>query len=501
MSLETHIRKAQQGSDLKVTLKAKAPDDAPEMVEVLLSRRRPWSLHLRSLFAATVALCAFIGISGFALERAFYESSERQLRDRLRSYVWAYLSSSDVSVSGKLILPEYPPEPRFQRPRSGLYAGVTGQDIKWESVSALGRTLPFDVQLPPNEERFSGPIETNVGRVFVYSLGVDYIYGSQGEGLKLSFHVAEHESTLLRQLEVFRQTLWSWMIGLGVALLAVQVVVLRWGLRPLRRVADELAQIEQGEGQKLLGRYPRELEALTENLNDFIESEREQRERYRNTMADLAHSLKTPLAVLRSQIENGNDLTALRLVVGEQVSRMSDIVAYQLSRGSASGVQPFAAPIQLDANAEQIVRTLEKVYAEKSILCEFEIDPDARFYGEIGDLMELLGNLLENAFKWAKSRVLLTVTHTGPIGARRGGMDLIVEDDGPGIADDKIDHVLQRGVRGDERVQGHGIGLSIVENIVLAQHGELLVDRSPTLSGARFIVKIPAQINSLRRRM
>ena len=125
------------------------------------------------------------------------------------------------------------------------------------------------------------------------------------------------------------------------------------------------------------------------------------------------------------------------------------------------------------------------------MLCEFEIDPDARFYGEKGDLQELLGNLLENAFKWARSRVLLTVKAGESAPNRRPGLMLQVEDDGPGILEEKIALVLQRGVRGDERVQGHGIGLAIVLDIVHSYRGKLEVGSSEELGGARFEVTLP----------
>jgi two-component system sensor histidine kinase PhoQ len=138
------------------------------------------------------------------------------------------------------------------------------------------------------------------------------------------------------------------------------------------------------------------------------------------------------------------------------------------------------------------VQGLEKVYAAKNVLCEFDIGEGAAFYGEQGDLLELLGNLLENAFKWASHRVLLEVKAQPEQGRKRPGLYLSVEDDGPGIAEDKIEKVLQRGVRGDERVQGHGIGLSIVQDIVHAYQGELVVDRSPELGGARFSVRLAA---------
>ena len=128
---------------------------------------------------------------------------------------------------------------------------------------------------------------------------------------------------------------------------------------------------------------------------------------------------------------------------------------------------------------------------DKSVLCEFEIAPGVQFYGEAGDLQELLGNLLENGFKWARRRVLLTAQPGPAVPNRRAGLLLAVEDDGPGIAAEDVAKVLQRGVRGDERVQGHGIGLSIVQDLVRDYRGELQVGRSQELGGARFEVTLP----------
>jgi len=275
--------------------------------------------------------------------------------------------------------------------------------------------------------------------------------------------------------------------GAGLLLLILQVWVARWTLNPLRRVERDLAKVERGASDQLDGNYPRELRPLTDNLNAFIESERDHLTRYRNTLGDLAHSLKTPLAVMRTRLEGDHDEASLRDDVRAQVQRMDEIVAYQLSRAATSGHQRFAAPLPIESNAEGIVEGLEKVYAERGVLCEFEIEPSARFHGEQGDLMELLGNLLENAFKWAKQRVLLRVDR--PNGGR--ALRISVEDDGPGIPEDRIESLLQRGVRGDERVHGHGIGLAIVQDIVRAYRGELEVSRSPELGGARFMVVIP----------
>jgi two-component system, OmpR family, sensor histidine kinase PhoQ len=279
--------------------------------------------------------------------------------------------------------------------------------------------------------------------------------------------------------------------GAGLLLLGVVALVLRWSLRPLRRLARDLGEVERGEVEQLEGPYPSELTSLTDNLNAFIESEREHLTRYRNTLADLAHSLKTPLAVLRSRLDT-DDAGLLRAEVQEQVGRMNEIVAYQLSRAATSGHQRFSAPLEIEPKAEEIVRSLEKVYASRGVYCEFELDPTARFHGELGDLMELLGNLLENAFKWAGQRVLLTVRPLQEaVPSHLAGLHLVVEDDGPGIAPENVERLLQRGVRGDERVHGHGIGLSIVQDIVRSYRGELRVTRSEELGGARFEVKIP----------
>jgi two-component system sensor histidine kinase PhoQ len=281
------------------------------------------------------------------------------------------------------------------------------------------------------------------------------------------------------------------MGGAGLILLLLQTVILQWSLRPMRRVITELTKVQRGETERMSERHPRELEPLTDSINAFIESERENLERQRNTLADLAHSLKTPLAVLRTQLDSGAADQDLRQEFDVQLRRMNNLVSYQLARAASSGHKLFSAPLPIESNAEEIVRGLEKVYASKGVLCEFDIDDGARFHGEPGDLQELLGNLLENAFKWANRRVLLTAKPFSAPGMRRAGLVLSVDDDGPGIAPDDIAKVLQRGVRGDERVQGHGIGLSIVQDLIKDYRGELQVKRSPELGGARFEVKLP----------
>ncbi|MBS7458210.1 ATP-binding protein [Coralloluteibacterium stylophorae] len=456
-------------------------------------------MQARQLLAASLGFVAFLGVTGFALDRAFVEVAENGLRERLKSYAYAYLGSMEFQRrSNALVPPEYPPDPRFDRPRSGLYAVITGA-VQWRSPSAMtsGQMLPELFVLPLNTETFEGPLPSAdaaansnlaAGQFYVYARGVGWEDGDNA--IDYTLLVIEDAAAIDRQINIFRRALWVYLGGAGILLLMLQTGVQRWSLRPLRRVVGELAHVQRGGAQGMSGEHPRELEPLTESINAFIVSEREHLDRYRNTLADLAHSLKTPLAVLRSRLESETDDRAFREEVANQIQRMSDLVSYQLSRAATTGHQLFAAPLEITPIAEEIVRSLEKVYAAKGVLCEFEIDEGARFHGEPGDLQELLGNLLENAFKWARKRVLLVVARVDG-GDRRDGVQFSIEDDGPGIPPEQVDRLLQRGVRGDERVQGHGIGLAIVQDLVRAYRGNLMVYESTELGGARFLVTIP----------
>jgi two-component system, OmpR family, sensor histidine kinase PhoQ len=270
------------------------------------------------------------------------------------------------------------------------------------------------------------------------------------------------------------------LIGLTLAL--------RFSLRPLQKVEEELLHIESGQQDALSTNYPSELEGVVENLNALVRNERNGLNRYRRTLGDLAHSLKTPLAVIQGALEADEDIPRMRQEIGVQIERMNAIVMYQLQRAATRGHQTLSRPLPIQPFAEEIVSALEKVHRAKGISCGFEIAANAEFTGERGDLSELLGNLLENAFKWGKHEVLLTAQPIMQTNSKRSGLLLIVEDDGPGIPPEKAAELLQRGVRGDERVQGHGIGLSIVDDVVRAYHGELEVMRSQ-LGGAKFVIK------------
>jgi two-component system sensor histidine kinase PhoQ len=453
------------------------------------------SLAARAAIATGFVLAGFLGLVGLTLSQANKQRALSALQERLQNFALAYITYTDVNRNGKLLPPvDTMPDPNFSRPGSGLYAVAVGdKGFHWESSSAIGRDFGFLTPLRPGDRRFIGPIDTRMGRLYYFSYGVT-LDAEDGKSVGLTMTVAQTEDQFEGQNAVYRRSLIVWLSVLGVMLIVLQLLLLRWSLTPLRRVASDMTRVERGDSEQLDSQYPLELVGLTERINAFINNEREQRTRYRHTLADLAHSLKTPLAVIRSQLESttiGDEPTRRNSVL-DQVRRMNELVAYQLSRAATSGRQTFASAVPVAGHAEDLVQSLEKVYAAKNVLCEFDIEEGAVFYGEQGDLLELLGNLLENAFKWAGHRVLLIAKLQPQSGRQRPGLSLCVEDDGPGIAEDKIEKVLQRGVRGDERVQGHGIGLSIVQDIVHAYQGELVVDRSPELGGARFCVTLAA---------
>ncbi|QDH71889.1 ATP-binding protein [Marilutibacter alkalisoli] len=453
-------------------------------------------MQARQLLAASLGLLAFLALAGYALDRAFLETAESNLRERLKGYALAYAGKGEFARNGEYIPPYDAVDPRFDMPGSGLYAEVVLQHSRWDSASAVGPELPPGEMLEPGGESFDKrlsvtELDGSIGEVYRYGYGVIHDVGQVGEEIPYTIYILETTTQLGRQVAVFREALWRYLGGAGLILLLLQGLILRWSLRPLKRVVDELKRVQRGLLSRMSGRHPRELEPLTESINAFIESERENLERQRNTMADLAHSLKTPLAVLRARIAEEAPAEELREEIDIQVRRMSDLVSYQLGRAARSGHVLFAAPVEIEPYADQIVRSLEKIYASKGVFCEFDLDPGIAFYGEPGDLQEVLGNLLENAFKWASSRVLLTVKPGETEPSRRPGLLLAVDDDGSGIPGDKIERVLQRGVRGDERVQGHGIGLATVQDVVRSYRGTLEVSRSEELGGARFEVRLP----------
>ncbi len=447
------------------------------------------SLNTRLLLAASLVLAAFLGSTGLILDRAFRDSAETALRDRLQTNIYALLAAADLDTRGQLHLPDALPEARFSTPGSGLYAEVdhdNGTRI-WRSPSALGLQIPFITKLPAGERRFITLALSNHTVLSALSFGVAW-ETSAGAVQNYTFSVAENLDGLNAQVQRFRHSLWAWLGGVALVLLAVQGSILRWSLAPLRRVTADLAEIEAGRRTELIGHYPRELRGLTDNLNALIRHERSHLERYRHTLDDLAHSLKTPLAVLRGTLGGNAVDPAFQRNVQEQVDRMSQIVQYQLQRAATSGRTTLTAPIAVAAAAQKVVSSLDKVYAGKNIKCKVRIDDKVFFHGDEGDLLELLGNLLDNAYKWCYETVAISAQAL--INTSHAGLVLNVEDDGPGIPLEMAQIVLQRGMRMDSTTPGQGIGLAVVQDIVRIYGGTLEIGTSQ-LGGAHLTVRLP----------
>ncbi len=305
--------------------------------------------------------------------------------------------------------------------------------------------------------------------------------------LRTAFHF-DPRASLNKDIRDFRVLLAIGFIVVIIAYLLLLALFLRlWGLRPMRQVSEELEKIKAGELTRLADDYPKEIQGLTEGINRLIVSERARQERFRNSLGDLAHSLKTPLAVLFSESENHTSKEAWQQSVREQVERMRQIINYQLERAVTAGKTTLAEPVDVAQTIERMITTLSKVYADKAVRFETRVEAQVVFVGDQGDLLEVLGNLMENACKWCRTRVSVGARN---LTVKRGRvLELVVDDDGPGVPEDMLEQVQKRGFRADEAVSGQGIGLAVVKEIVHAYSGSMRIERSPW-DGARFVIRL-----------
>ena len=447
------------------------------------------SLRTRLLLVSAVVLAGFLGLTGLALDRAFSASAEGALRERLQGHLYALLAAADINDRQQLELPVELPEPRFNLIGSGLMAEVrnaAGVTV-WRSRSALGTEFE-KVAVGALGEHVFTPLGDGKSIARLMLSFATRWEGGNREPQVYDFHVVERLDEHQAQIRQFRRGLFGWLAAATVLLLVVQALILHWGLAPLRRVAQDLSEMEAGRAQALSGRYPTELQPLIDNLNSLLADARAHLQRYRDTLGNLAHSLKTPLAVLRSSVESKTPVEELRTVTQEQLQNMNEIVEYQLQRAAAAGRTALSAPLPVAPAARKLVAALEKVYAAKALHVEIDIAPEVMFRGDEGDLLEIMGNIADNAFKWARSRVRVQAQNpaAGQSGLR---FTLRIEDDGPGIPDDQVQRVRARGARADAATPGHGLGLAVVQEFAELYGGELVISRSP-LGGAAVEVRL-----------
>jgi two-component system sensor histidine kinase PhoQ len=436
-------------------------------------------------WAAALVLLVFVALTSLALEQAFQASARSARDERLLGQLYLLMAAADSEGDG-LTLPRDLAEARFSLPGSGLYAQVSdakGEPV-WRSPSAVGQDIPFDNRLAPGVRRFHKAKDADGRAYFVEGFGVTWSIGPVPRGY--TFSVAEDLQPYEEELARFRVSLFGWLGAMSLLLLGALLVALRWGLAPLRKVADEVAAVEAGRQMRLRGEYPAELRALTENLNALLANEAARQARLGNALADLAHSLKTPLAVLRGALDEGGDpLVAeptldksLKGSLKEQIRRMDEIVAYQLERARGRPTATLSRPVPLGPAVERLLGALTKLHADRTLRVEVDLAPGLVFRGAEGDLLEVVGNLLDNAFKWCRRRV-----RVGAARSEAGMLVLLVEDDGPGIPEALAAGLGERGARADQSAPGHGIGLAVVREICEAYGGDLRITRS-RLGGA-----------------
>ncbi len=447
---------------------------------------RTKSLSFRLIITEGIVLAAFFALVAFVLEESFKESAEQALKERLQVQIYSLLSTAELKNSNELIIPSILSEPRFANPGSGLYAFIQQpkKNLIWRSPSSIGLEVPN-----PPEKLGAGNtyfVYDNKNRYFLhYDIIWQNVSGAEQEYI---FTVAEDAEFVKRQVEHFRKTLQSWLAVIAIVLMFLQFALLRWSLKPLRIIVNDLNAIEKGKKTLLDGEYPTELEGLAGNLNAFITHERAHLERYRNTLADLAHSLKTPLAILRGCTESFN---ADKAVVQEQISRMDKIIEYQLQRAAAKGEHHSSKGIDLSAFLHKVSASFNKVYIDKAIVFEINVPEHCLIYFEEGDLYEMVGNIMDNACKWCKKKVFVNVSKNLRKDRKNYSMLIQVDDDGPGIPDSQLNEILKRGVRADENIHGHGIGMTVVYDLINIIGGKLEGGKSSSLGGMSWRLYFP----------
>jgi len=451
---------------------------------------RPASLRFRLLATVGVLLLLGVAVAGVALDALFDQLAMRGRRAVLDAQVIALISSAELHADGSLTANSFR-EARLGTPGSGLYAEIRDSNgtVSWRSPSSIGVVFGLGARPSVGERKYEiVPLANGGGPALALTLGVSW---ETAPGTPRRFAVSALESLepYLAERARVRAALAAGALLLAGMLFGGLAIALRLGLRPVARIEREIAEIEAGGRELLGGGFPRELAGVATNLNALLGTERQRLERYRTTLGNLAHSLKTPLSALSSLLQGAaperRDLQA-------QVARMQDIVEHQLRRAVSGGAATTLASTPVEPVIRELVAALAKVYRDRSLAIEVVAGEGVAYPIDRGDLMELTGNLLDNACKFGRRRVRVTAVAIEDPRWRRPGLEVVVEDDGPGVPVADRARVTERGTRADERTPGQGIGLAVVHEIVAALGGSMDLAVSP-LGGARMIVHLPGR--------
>ena len=439
------------------------------------------SLRANVLLGVSAVLVVLFGITIIALDAAFQRSTERALQELLDAQLLGLIALAEPDPVLGLTLPEDPADSRFNVADSGLYGALwdgAGTRI-WQSLSLLDRNVQTAPLPEPGERRFTDVDVPGLAAARGLLMGIAWEY-ADGKVETFTFGVMVSLEPYIARQRSFRRNLIGWFAGITLAMLVVIAGLLGLVLRPVGRLERQVREVEAGRRSHLSGRVPTELEGLAGNLNALIDTERRRQVRYRNTLDDLAHSLKTPLAVMRALLgDSGRNETPEDAELIQAVDRMEERVTYQLRRARASGTTGLGTePVKVAPVLEDLRLTLDKVYRDKGIRADIDASADVVFLGDAGDFTEIAGNLIENAYKYGRSRVRVHAH------SEDGTLRLVVEDDGPGISAGAAEALMERGSRADESVPGQGIGLAVVREIAELYQGQLDVAGS-SLGGAK----------------
>ncbi len=439
------------------------------------------SLASRMLIAAGVWLALALAVGGILLSVFFRDTMERNFDARLTMLLDNLIGGATVDDGGIVSLYRSMMDPRFDRPYSGWYWQISGPGKSpfrsrslWDQELDIGKAHS---QLKARVFETAGP-EGQVLRVIERDISLP------GSNQVYHFAVAGDVSELKDQISDFNRTLAWWLTALGGILLLAMAIQVRFGLRPLRQISAALGAIRSGRTRRLEGSFPNEIEPLARELNALLDHNEAVVTRAREHVGNLAHALKTPLSVLGNEAQ-ANESPLARLVT-EQTTNMSRHIDHHLTRARAAGrggvigARTAVAPAVRD-----LVRVMERLHPDRELSFDVStVRDDIAFRGERQDLDDMLGNLLDNASKWARARVRVTVTGDGD------NLRVVVEDDGEGISEEVRDQVFERGERLDESVPGSGLGLAIVKDLAEICGGAVTLDRSD-LGGLKAILRLP----------
>ncbi len=453
------------------------------------------SLFGRFILASLILLPIFIFAMGSALINTFKYSQLGAEKETLQAQLYGVLSVTEWE-DNQLNLPPALAEPKFNQQQSGLYGFIyntEGTEL-WRSASAelLTQSLyrPSD-NFSRAAIAFDEVTIENSQQLNRYSYDLEWV-GDDESITPLRIVIAQDATVLATELASYKKRLWRWLSIMTAILITLQLLIMFWGLKPLRRLSEQLKELQDNKIESLSDNYPKEILPVTKNFNTILLHEKNQRERYKNTLSDLAHSLKTPLAVIQNYL--GNQQTPNDTIT-EQVSRIDQIITHQLKRAVTKTNQHTMAKntqkLYIKPCIDRLTAVLAKVYRNKEITFNNKVDGTVFFTGDEADLLEILGNLLDNACKYGNSAVTINAN------IDTNNLQIFISDDGHGIKEGEQETLLARGERGDTAQAGQGIGLSVVCDIISSYEGGLTLKNnmvSPHLSGCCACIELPMTI-------